>query len=411
MNNQRALFSDGDLSSTLEAQRRRLFAAIDGYNGNRLLNTSPTDLSAHFATDFCIEPVVIIDESISVSQQETTVDARNLPDRFVGDYARPVPIPAVTVTLEVPFTGNPTILKCRGPRFTTHVPRAELRSRRLRISVTRTDHDAQSIRTHLQNKLDSIKKYLTWSDELLRAFNEGLEAEASQYINRRRDRLLANQNLVANLGFPMHQRQDSKTYTPPEVRRRVVTTPPTSSSGPFVPEPALEMEEYEHILGLILSTARMLERSPATFSAMGEEQLRDQFLVVLNTHYEGQATGETFNANGKTDILVRSKDRSVFIAECKIWRGAKSLSGAVDQLLSYTTWRDTKTAVVVFNRNKNVSEVIEKIPSTLEQHPRHKRKLNVDLEGAYRCLLSQKNDSNRELVLTVLIVDMPPKSD
>jgi len=127
----------------------------------------------------------------------------------------------------------------------------------------------------------------------------------------------------------------------------------------------------------------------------------------LNTHYEGQATGETFNAGGKTDILVRSKDRSVFIAECKVWRGAKSLLGAVDQLLSYTTWRDTKTAIVVFNRNRNVSEVIAKIPLALAQHSRHKRGLTVDLEGAYRCLLSQKDDPNRELVLTVLVVDVP----
>ena len=409
MNRQKPLFIDGDLARTLDQQRLQMFAAIDNHDGNRLLNTSPTDLAAYFAKSFRIEPVVILDESISVSQDEATVDARDLHDRHVFDRTRPVPIRATTVTLEVPFTGDRSILICRGSRSTTPPPRAELRDGHLRISVTRTDHDAESIRRHLQRELDSIKTHLTWNDELLIPFNESLENAALQRISRRRDRLLANQDLVANLGFPIRQRQDSKTYTPPEVRRRVRTAAPPSSATPFVPEPALAMEQYEHILKLMLSTARMLERSPSAFAAMGEEQLRDQFLVVLNSHYEGQATGETFNAGGKTDILVRSRDRSVFIAECKIWRGAKSLSGAVDQLLSYTTWRDTKTAVVVFNRNKNVSDVIAKVPTTLAQHPRHKRERNVDLEGAYRCLLSQKDDPNREMVLTVLVVDVPDR--
>lgn len=45
-----------------------------------------------------------------------------------------------------------------------------------------------------------------------------------------------------------------------------------------------------------------LERSPATFSRMKEEELRDQFLVPLNSHYEGQATGETFNASGRWPV-------------------------------------------------------------------------------------------------------------
>lgn len=59
---------------------------------------------------------------------------------------------------------------------------------------------------------------------------------------------------------------------------------------------------------------------------------------------------------GKSDILIRDGDRSVFVAECKIWRGSKSLSNAIDQLLGYATWRDTKTAILVFNRNKELSK-------------------------------------------------------
>jgi hypothetical protein len=69
----------------------------------------------------------------------------------------------------------------------------------------------------------------------------------------------------------------------------------------------------------------VMERSPSAFHHMDEEALRTHFLVQLNGHYEGQATGETFNYEGKTDILVRSGDRNIFIAECKFWGGPKKL--------------------------------------------------------------------------------------
>ncbi|MBC7894618.1 MAG: hypothetical protein H7066_04345, partial [Cytophagaceae bacterium] len=70
--------------------------------------------------------------------------------------------------------------------------------------------------------------------------------------------------------------------------------------------------------------------------------IRDHFLVQLNGQYQGGATGETFNYEGKTDILIRDGDRNVFIAECKIWKGETELLKAVDQILAYLHWRDTK---------------------------------------------------------------------
>jgi len=93
----------------------------------------------------------------------------------------------------------------------------------------------------------------------------------------------------------------------------------------------------------------VIERSPSAFKNMQEEDIRQHFLVQLNGQYEGQATGETFNLEGKTDILIRVEGKNIFIAECKFWKGPESLKKAIDQLLDYTTWRDTKTAIVVFN--------------------------------------------------------------
>jgi DNA-binding NtrC family response regulator len=71
--------------------------------------------------------------------------------------------------------------------------------------------------------------------------------------------------------------------------------------------------QYEHILQIIQSMGKVMERSPRAFVEMGEEDLRQHFLVQLNGQYAGRATGETFNYTGKTDILVRVKDKNIFI--------------------------------------------------------------------------------------------------
>ena len=63
-----------------------------------------------------------------------------------------------------------------------------------------------------------------------------------------------------------------------------------------------------------------LERSPSLSAKLDEEETRDLLLLYPNGQLEGKATGETFNYMGKTDILVRERDKNVFIGECKILR-------------------------------------------------------------------------------------------
>ena len=64
---------------------------------------------------------------------------------------------------------------------------------------------------------------------------------------------------------------------------------------------------------------------------------------------------------GKTDIITKAPDNSsIFIAECKVWRGEKVFMEAIDQLLGYVTWRDTRTAIILFVKKGEISDVIEK---------------------------------------------------
>jgi hypothetical protein len=135
----------------------------------------------------------------------------------------------------------------------------------------------------------------------------------------------------------------------------------------------LEEQVYEHILEVLKSMSLVVERSPSSFAGLDEEAIRDHFLIQVNGHYEGGATGETFNASGKTAILIRVGNRNVFIAECKFWRGQKGFSEALDQLLGYLTWRDSKCALLMFNRRKDSTSVRQKMHEMIGARPEYRK--------------------------------------
>lgn len=402
------LFSTYDLRKVMENTEQKMYSEIDQVDSKRLMNTSTDDLAKYFIDKNTIEPIAIVENSICVDQSETKIDVSRDPNRFIFDRSSPFYITGTIVTLEVPFVGKSDLFKCQPSSFTLNPPRGGVQGNILFLTVPTTNHDAEHIKRELTSLLDSIKKYLEWIKSDLEPWITSLPSKARSRIEARKNKILKDQGLVASLGFPMKKREDSPvTYVTPEIRRKIQPSMPSASIAPYKPEPAIALDEYENIISVIKLTAKMLERNPQTFKNMGEEELRNQFLVPLNSHYEGQATGETFNFNGKTDILIRSGDRSVFIAECKIWHGQKALLDAIDQLLGYASWRDTKTSLIIFNRNKDLTNTLKKIPEIVLSHPNCKKQLQYQDETGFRFILGHKDDMNREIVLTVLMFEVP----
>jgi len=249
---------------------------------------------------------------------------------------------------------------------------------------------------------------LKWASDDIGHFNKTLRDQALQRLQALKEKYLKDRDMIAALGVPVRPRAGaSLTYAAPVVRKKLVIQKPVVATGAFKPEPELLMEHYEHILGVIGNMGQVMERSPSAFATIDEENLRMHFLVPLNGHYEGQATGETFNFEGKTDILIRHEGRNIFIAECKFWKGAEKFTDTIDQLLKYTSWRDTKTAILLFNRNKNLSGVLSQVPTLMKAHPNFKRPLQWQSETGFRCVLHHRDDNSRELTVTVLVFDVP----
>ena len=392
----------------LEEQRKAVRKEVASIDENRLLNTSVDDLCAYFVDKYQFHPPVLLEDQIKADRKEAQIDVSNDFDRFIPDPSRPFYVPGIKVILEVPFEGDASFFRVKPSTFTSMPPVADIWNNTLLLSLSGTDLTLESTKPQFDRSLGEIKNYLNWIADDAKPLNDELDALARQAIESRRQQLLAAKNLVASLGFPLKRRDDAPmTYASPEVRRKAVPELPKASTAPFAPEPTVDMENYEHILKVVSSMVQVMERSPNAFRNMKEEDIRSHFMVQLNGQYEGNATGETFNLYGKTDILIRVQDHNIFIAECKIWNGPKPLLESIDQILGYANWRDTKTAILLFNRNKNFSQILEAIPKTVESHPKYKRRREYASETGFRFTLGHRDDENRELLLTILAFDVP----
>ncbi len=406
--NENILFSKHGWFDVAEHQKAKLKEQVAGMDGNRLLNTSVDDLCAYFVKEYSVNVPMLKRDDIVADQRETQIDVRYDPRRWIDDKSRPFHVPGTEIEITVPFDGDETVFKVQPTTYSLNPPRGHVQRGRLHIIINGTDLTAEKVRSEINNTLDQIDRCLqTLRDNASVLVNE-LPAIARQAIESRREKLLANQSLVSSLGFKIKERDDSpRTYTAPEVRRKVKPTLPPASSAAYKPEPLLSDSDYEHILDVIHNMAHVMERSPSAFTTMDEEDLRTHFLVQLNGHYEGQATGETFNYHGKTDILIRSDGKNIFIGECKYWGGPKKFSETIDQLLSYSSWRDTKVAVIVFSRNKDFTNVVGSMDQTAKEHPNFKRDLGKKSETSFRYVFAHRDDPNRELIMTAMAFHVP----
>ena len=396
-----ALFSTNDFSSQLRGTWESAVKEINSIDGDELLNTSPSALVDHMVEKYKVEVPVLDETGITVDQREGPVAV----DRFQYDVSE---VPGTWFDYYVPFQGEAAIFKSRASTFNYNPPLGEVRGTELRLSYGIAPAENKSVvAQRFARDLAAVNQHLAWLRVDATSHNSSLEGLLRQAVDRRRQKLLDDRKQVAALGYPMRQRGTSPTYVVPTVRKKPEIQRPSGGSAPFVPEPVLDMEEYERILTVIANLARAIELSPSAFSGLDEEALRSHILVQLNGHYEGKVTGETFNVAGKTDVIIKEGERNLFIAECKLWSGPKGLSEALDQVLSYTSWRDTKTAILLFNRGKQLSTVLAKIPETVLSHPQCRKQIDYRSETGFRFAFAHPDDSGRELLLTVLVFEVP----
>lgn len=404
------LFAGGELRDALEGQARGLSAEIEKAPEDHLLQADEDSWVAALVERYqVIAPRLLSDQWSMDKPTEIKIDVSWDHMRAVFDRSRPAYVNGFRVRVHVPFEGEADVFKVTPSTRNFNPPRAVISRGEVLIDIE-YPHDAPAdVRAVALDVIGDIERYLEWARGDIATFNEGLEQRARAAIQARRDRVRQAYDRLAETGIPLRQTQGEqpKTYIADVLVRRPSPTIPKGSTDIAIPlEPVLSDVRFEHILGVIRATAEAMERSPKTYAAMGEEDRRQVLVAALNTHYQS-TTAEAFNVNGKTDILVRHEGRNLFIGECKIWSGAKNFAATIDQLFSYAAWRDSKLAIVMFVREKGLTEIVDKARETLAAHSQFVSWHGATPVNELRATMKWPGDEARHADLNVFFVHTP----
>ncbi|MEA4826685.1 MAG: hypothetical protein VB130_08650 [Clostridium sp.] len=402
-------YNKGDLSTAIEHQRLKIKKEIESQQSDYILNVNEEDYINYIYNKYIINEIKLNDELMNIiEQREKDIDISHECDRAIFDRSRHYYVKGLSITIGIPISGDKELFYLRPSTFSSVTPRGMIQNNELLLTYEGTNLTDKQIKDALNKDVNLIKEYISWVNEDIKPFNDGLKEFILNLLSIRKSKLLKDLNLISSLGIPLRKNVDfAKTYVIPTNKKVANITKPIVKDKTFSPEPSIDMSTYEDIINTLDNMSIIMERCPEAFDKMNEESLRQHFLVQLNGIYEGKATGETFNANGKTDILIRENGKNVFIGECKFWRGDKVFNETINQILSYMCWRDTKGAILIFNKNKNFSIILDKIPELVKLHPNYKKEITLNNETHFRYIFRQPNDENREILLTIMAFDIP----
>lgn len=398
------LFMSGN---SYTAQQEALAAAsneVDALPEDYFLNNEVETLIAYFQEKYGVVVPILDRNRLVGTHHERVIEVH---DAWGGNQ---ISVQGEAYDFEIPFEGDADMFKLRPNIIDSGPPYAEVYGNTLRFTIEGPVLAPEHVKQHIDGLLASIEKYLDWHRQTWSTHERNLLSAVRHRIDARRSRLSQQKRAaekLAGLGIKLKEKEgDARTYVPPTVRQKIQPVlPPMRPATP--PQPTLDKSQYETILSLVRGAGRSIEQSSSRTRELDEEALRDMFLVPLNAHF-GTAIGEAFNFQGKTDVLVRHNGGNLFVAEFKIWAGDKHFLATIDQLLSYLTWRDTKTAIVIFSRNAGFSAVVEKIRSLAKSHAAYASGPERLDETSDRYIFALPQDKDRKVIISILAFDLGP---
>jgi hypothetical protein len=409
------LFAKGSLYDVLENQKRQATKAVSDVSSEQIHSGTDEQLIAHFQDRFSITPVTVFPDRAKKAMNECQFETR---DSFTYDIRNggSIMVPGIAVTVSMPFTGEVELF---------HVTPNTMTLSSICADVTKPGSDGVGWLTYkfkfnqhnatpetIQREIDSAINFtvetINFQQGQLAQFEHELQQVIQSAISSRRSRLGGIHEIARLLDIPVTAKLGMPSLTPIAVAKKVIRELPPIADAKQSRGFSITDHAYESILSAVRAQGRTFEKTPATFSKFDEEELRDVILGNLNTHFQGQATGETFRAKGKTDICIEQDNRAAFIGECKIWRGAKELTDGLRQLLGYLTWRDCKAALVVFNKDRSkFSEILEKAPTSLrESTDLFRGELKQTEPGEWQMTFKAPEDDGRVITVHLMVYNL-----
>ena len=387
------LFFRGHLSTLIQSYPNVLKNEVDGIGDDMLLSADENDLVDRLVVRLELAvPNLRLKNEWSQETKDTEIDVSGDPRRgYFAMQGEPLLVPAHKFTLTIPFDGDGDLFKLKPSKFTLNPPRGRVSANTLLFSTVVEHIDADAIQGEIDKFVSTVQMFLEWVRVDCEQWNSQLHKIAGTAIRSRKERLLQQDKLGDILGIASKDYDGrTNTYTVPSIRK---PKPRSLNVTTGNKEPILSNEDYDYLLDVISSLGSDMEKTPATYTNMEEEHIRDHILSTLATHVKGgSATRETFNKEGKTDILIQVDGKNIFVVECKIWYGEASFQNAIDQTLRYLTWRDTKAVLIVFSKNRDFTKIQSKMSGIVPDHPNYKRTSGKLGESQVTYILRHKDD-------------------
>ena len=363
-------FGGGELRVWLHTRRQQAVDAVAGANVEAL-RFSPEGVTESIVERYTLEPVAYDWDNWSA---DAPIEA------IIGgqQFGSPVRHAGQSVTIHVPVSGDTEILNMQASRnrldggfqgsLDTHAGEVT-------FTITDTSMTSEVINQRAEAMCADLEERTGWTNHDVAQWIPGLREAVLNAAKRRKQQLDAMAETSAGLSIPLRSAPGAQQVQIP-VARKTVRVAKRAPAGGGAAEPALSDAIYEDVIRTVRALANSLERLPRTARRFKEEEeeeeeeeeFRDLILFVLNSNYEGLARGEVFNGAGRTDILLPYQDVNAFVGECKFWKGPKQFNEAINQLLGYTVWRDTKAALLLFIKTGDATSILARADAALRDH-------------------------------------------
>lgn len=413
------LFNSSELHSVLDRQLQAIRQMIEEIPRDQFLAASVDTLVEHVTAKLAIDPLVLHEDRMVMETGETKINVTGRWDYGGSIDGRTVHADGHELRFYLPFSGDPNLWGMRPNMWSSVIPHGVVDERRQVLTITfknTANTEPQWYQNELQSSLQLIKQSVDAQGTMLAQYHRDLPARVRDAVTHRRAQVGKLHDLTAAFNIPMVKKAGMPDYTPIDVqKKKTIAALPKAPAAGFKPEPAIADELYDEILSNIRHMGATFEGTPQTYQPMGEEGLRDILLASLNGVYQGAATGEAFRKYGKTDLRIEEQSRSAFVGECKLWGGERVLIGALEQLLDYTTWRDSKAALIMFNKTvAGFAGVQETIAKVLPAHGLFLRDKGCGHPGEHRFVFRSKEDEGREVAVHVFCFNLyvaPERAD
>jgi hypothetical protein len=306
-------------------------------------------------------------------------------------------------SLHVPYTGDEYLFHYMPMPPPPNPAHATVSKTEVVFTAGGAWHTSESVNQQFDSNLATLEDGVARVAKNVTPFNAALRNLIVARLAHRIEIAKKTRQTTQGLKYPLRRRDNApETYKLPEKPKQLVPKP-VQVDGSYV----LDEGDYQSILKICESMSLVMERSPTVFENAEEEHIRVHYLVQLNGQYQGEATGETFNNIGKTDILIRHENKNVFVAECKFWGGYEAMKKTADQLLGYTTWRDTRTALIIFKRNLDFTNVISEAQRAMKDHQQYRSGPTKESETRFRYTFTHPEDKQRDIIVTLMLFNMP----